>query len=405
MAVRGNLLVGQSGGPTAVINASLAGVIEEAKRHSEIGELYGAVNGVQGLLEEEMVDLRAEGDESIALLPNTPSAALGSCRRKLTDADYDRLLAVFKAHDIRYLCYIGGNDSADTSHRIGQLAAKAGWEMRVVGIPKTVDNDLGFTDHCPGYGSVARFNALAARDAGLDTLALHTVDTVKIIETMGRNSGWITAATALAREAPGDPPHLIYLPERPFDTDRFLADVKAWVEKGRGCVVAVCEGLRDAEGNVLVSFKHAVGTDSFGHKQLGGVGDYLVNLIAEGLGIKARFDKAGTIQRASGIAQSEVDVAEAKMAGAAAVQRACEGVSDKMVTLVRVSQNPYRCETGLAPLAEVANAERPVPDEFISESGNDVTPAFIEYARPLIGGPLPAYARLKMQRVPKVAGG
>jgi len=405
MAVRGNLLVGQSGGPTAVINASLAGVIEEAKRHSEIGELYGAVNGVQGLLDEEMVDLRAEGDESIALLPNTPSAALGSCRRKLTDADYDRLLAVFKAHDVRYLFYIGGNDSADTSHRIGRLAAKAGWEMRVVGIPKTVDNDLGFTDHCPGYGSVARFNALATRDAGLDTLALHTVDTVKIIETMGRNSGWITAATALAREEPGDPPHLIYLPERPFDAGRFLADVKAQVEKGRGCVVAVCEGLRDAEGNVLVSFKHAVGTDSFGHKQLGGVGDYLVDLIAEGLGIKARFDKAGTIQRASGIAQSEVDVAEAKMAGTAAVQRACEGVSDKMVTLERVSQDPYRCETGLAPLAEVANAERPVPDEFISESGNDVTPAFIDYARPLIGGPLPAYARLKMKRVPKVAGG
>ncbi|MCJ7822791.1 MAG: 6-phosphofructokinase [Armatimonadetes bacterium] len=404
MAVRGNLLVGQSGGPTAVINASLAGVIEEAKRHSEIGELYGAVNGVQGLLDEEMVDLRAEGDESIALLPNTPAAALGSCRRKLTDADYDRLLTVFKAHDIRYLFYIGGNDSADTSHRIGQLAAEAGWEMRVVGIPKTVDNDLGFTDHCPGYGSVARFNALATRDAGLDTLALHTVDTVKIIETMGRNAGWITAATALAREEPGDPPHLIYLPERPFDADQFLADVKAQVEKGRGCVVAVCEGLRDAEGNVLVSFKHSVGTDSFGHKQLGGVGDHLVNLIAEGLGIKARFDKAGTIQRASGIAQSEVDVAEAKMVGAAAVQRACEGVSDMMVTLVRVSQNPYRCETGLAPLAEVANAERPVPDEYISESGNDVTPAFIDYARPLIGGPLPAYARLKMKRVAKVVG-
>jgi 6-phosphofructokinase 1 len=405
MAVKGNLLVGQSGGPTAVINASLAGVIEEAKKHPEIGEIYGAVNGVEGILAEELVDLRAEDDRTISLLPDTPSAALGSCRRKLTDADYDRLLAVLKAHNVRYLCYIGGNDSADTSHRIGRFAAEAGWEMWVVGIPKTVDNDLGFTDHCPGYGSVARFNALAARDAGLDTLALHTVDTVKIIETMGRNSGWITAATALAREQSGDSPHLIYLPERPFDSDGFLADVKAQVEKGRGCVVAVCEGLRDAEGNVLVSFKHAVGTDSFGHKQLGGVGDHLVTLIAEGLGIKARFDKAGTIQRVSGLAQSDVDVAEAKMAGAAAVRHACEGVSDKMVTLERVSRDPYRCETGLAPLAEVANAERPMPDEFIAESGNDVTPAFIEYARPLIGGPLSAYARLKMNRVPKAAGG
>jgi len=405
MALKGNLLVGQSGGPTAVINASLAGVIEEAKKHPEIRDLYGAVNGVQGLLEEEMVDLRSEDDKTISLLPNTPSAALGSCRRKLTDADYDRLLAVLKAHDVRYLFYIGGNDSADTSHRIGRLAAAAGWEMRVVGIPKTVDNDLGFTDHCPGYGSVARFNAIATRDAGLDTLALHTVDTVKIIETMGRNTGWITASAALARDEPGDPPHLIYLPERPFDADRFLSDVKAQVDEGRGCVVAVCEGLRDAEGNILASFKHAVGTDSFGHKQLGGVGDHLVSLIAEGLGIKARFDKAGTIQRVSGLAQSEVDVAEAKMAGTAAVQRACEGITDKMVTLERVSQSPYRCETGLAPLAEVANAERPVPDEFIAEDGNDVTAAFLDYARPLIGGPLQAYARLKMNRVAKAVGG
>ena len=233
MALKGSLLVGQSGGPTAVINASLAGVIEEANRHSEIGDLYGAVNGVQGLLEEEMVDLRAEAEEAISLLPHTPSAALGSCRRKLTDADYGRLLAILKAHDVRYFFYIGGNDSADTSHRIGRLASEGGWEMRVVGIPKTVDNDLGYTDHCPGYGSVARFNAMAARDAGLDTLALHTVDPVKIVETMGRNTGWITAATALAREEPGDPPHLIYLPERPFDVDRFLADVKGEVEKGR----------------------------------------------------------------------------------------------------------------------------------------------------------------------------
>jgi 6-phosphofructokinase 1 len=404
MALRGNLLVGQSGGPTAVINASLAGVIQEAKKHAEIEGIYGALNGVEGLLEERMVDLRAEPEEVVALLPRTPSAALGSCRRKLSDADYERLLAVFRAHDIRYLCYIGGNDSADTSHRIGQLAAESGWEMRVVGVPKTVDNDLAFTDHCPGYGSVARFNAMAARDAGLDTLALHTVDTVKIIETMGRNAGWITAATALAREEPGDPPHLIYLPERPFDPERFFADIKRQVEKGRGCVVAVCEGLRDAQGNILVAFRHAVGTDSFGHKQLGGVGDYLVNLIAEKLGIKARFDKAGTIQRVFGAAQSETDVAEAQMVGAAAVRCACEGVSDQMVTLERVSNNPYRCETGLAPLEAVANAERPVPDEFINEEGNDVTPAFIEYARPLIGGPLPPYARLRLCRVPPRAG-
>jgi 6-phosphofructokinase 1 len=404
MALSGNLLVGQSGGPTAVINASLAGVVEEASRHAEIGDIYGAVNGVEGLLKESLVDLRAESEETLTLLPRTPSAALHSCRKKLSDADYQRLLTIFQAHNVRYFCYLGGNDSADTAHRIGLLAEKSGWEMRVMGVPKTVDNDLAYTDHCPGYGSVARFSALATRDAGLDTIAMHTVDIVKIIETMGRNAGWITASTALAREQPGDPPHLIYLPERPFDPERFLADVKAQVEQGRGCVIAVCEGLRDAKGDILVSFKHALGTDSFGHSQLGGVGDYLVNLIAEGLSLKARFDKAGTIQRSFGLAQSTVDVAEAKMVGEAAVAQACQGVSDQMIALVRVNQEPYRCQTGLAPLAAVANAERPLPDEFISESGNDVTPAFIAYARPLIGGSLPRYARLAMKPVPKKLG-
>jgi 6-phosphofructokinase 1 len=401
MALDGNAIVGQSGGPTAVVNASLAGVIEESERHSEIKGVYGAINGVEGLLQENIADLGSESDDTISLLPNTPSAALGSCRKKLSGEDFVRLLQIFKAYNIRYWFYIGGNDSADTSHKVGLLAEEAGWEMRVVGIPKTVDNDLAYTDHCPGYGSVARFNALATRDAGRDTAAMHTVDTVKIVETMGRNAGWITAATALARDEPADPPHLIYLPERVFDREAFLADVKREVDKGRGCVIAVCEGLRDAEGEPLVSFKHAVGTDSFGHKQLGGVGDYLVSLIAEELGIKARFDKAGTIQRAFGLAQSEVDVAEAKMVGEAAVRRACDGVSDKMITLERVSQDPYRCETGLAPLEEVANAERPVPDEFISADGNDVTAAFIDYARPLIGGPLPPYARLQLNRAPK----
>jgi 6-phosphofructokinase 1 len=252
MALKGNLLVGQSGGPTAVINASLSGVIEEAKAHGEIDAIYGAVNGVVGMLEEDLVDLRAEDAETLSTLPSTPSAALGSCRRKLSDADYERLLAVLKAHEIRYLFYIGGNDSADTSHRIGCLADAAGWEMRVVGIPKTVDNDLAYTDHCPGYGSVARFSALVTRDAGRDSSAMRLVDPVKIVETMGRNAGWITAATALARDEPDDPPHLIYLPERTFDRETFLSNITREVTKGRGCVVAVCEGLKDADGKALV---------------------------------------------------------------------------------------------------------------------------------------------------------
>jgi len=401
VAVRGNALIGQSGGPTAVINASLAGVVEQAKLHPEIGDIYGTIHGVQGLLEEDLCDLRAETEETIALLSTTPAAALGSCRKKLTEADYAVLLSVFRAHDIRYFFYLGGNDSADTSHKMGQLAQESGWELRVVGVPKTVDNDLGYTDHCPGYGSVARFNALALQGSGLDTAAMSTVDTVKIFETMGRNAGWITAATALARERADDPPHLIYLPERVFEPERFLSDVKRVVDRGSGCLIAVCEGLCDAEGNPIVTFKHAVGTDSFGHKQLGGVGEFLVELIATELGIKARADKSGTIQRSFGAAQSPVDATEARMVGAAAVMRACEGVTDQMITLVRTGNAPYRCETGTAPLEAVANAERPVPAEFINDEGNDVTPAFLDYARPLIGGPLPAIARLKLSRVAK----
>jgi len=401
MSLKGNALVGQSGGPTAVINASLHGVIEQAMQHAEIADLYGAVRGVQGLLGEDLCDLRAETAETIARLSSTPAAALGSCRRKLNDADYARLLAVFRAHDIRYFFYNGGNDSADTTHKVGQLAKESGWEMRVIGIPKTVDNDLGFTDHCPGYGSVARFNALALQGSGLDTQAMATVDTVKIFETMGRNAGWITAATALARAQAGDPPHLIYLPECSFAPARFLADVKRVVDRGQGCVIAVCEGLRDAEGKPIVTFKHAVGTDSFGHAQLGGLGEFLVDLIANELGIKARADKSGTIQRSFGPAQSPVDVAEAKMVGAEAVKAAVGGASDVMITLVRTSNHPYQCTTGTAPLEAVANAERPVPEEFINADGNDVTPAFLEYARPLIGGPVPPVARLTMVRVTK----
>ncbi len=402
MGLEGNLIVGQSGGPTAVINASLAGVIEEAKKHSEIKELYGAVNGVEGLLKEEIADLRAESDEDISLLRNTPASALLTCRRKLTEDDYDRLLAIFRAHNIRYFLYIGGNDSADTTHKVGLLAKESGYEMRVMGVPKTVDNDLAYMDHTPGFGSVARFNALAMRDAGLDSLAMATSTPIKIIETMGRNAGWITASTALAREKPGDPPDLIYLPERTFDRDQFLSDVRKVLERGHGCTIAVCEGLRDADGNPVVASKSEIDTDAFGHRQLGGIGDYLAQFLMNSLNLKARADKAGTIQRVCGIAQSSVDVEEAYMAGAAAVRHACEGTSDQMVTLVRVSSNPYKCETGLAPLSAVANAERLVPDEFINEEGNDVTPAFIEYALPLIGGPLPKYARLKLERIPKL---
>ena len=400
-ALKGKAIVGQSGGPTAVINASMVGVAEEVKKHPEIQALYGTVHGVEGLMKEELIDLSAETAEALQLLKRTPSAALGSCRHKLKAEDYERILKILQAHNIRYFFYIGGNDSADTSRKIELAAKQAGYEMRVVGIPKTVDNDLAFTDHCPGYGSVARFNAIATRDAGRDTEAIGVVDNVKIIETMGRNTGWITASTALAKEAPDDAPHLIYLPERPLVVERFLADVKRVFDRLGYCVITVCEGLKDEKGATLVASQRAVDMDAFGHKQLGGVADFLCDQIAANLRIKARFDKPGTIQRMSMLAVSEVDLAEAYMAGRAAVRHAAEGVTGQMVTLVREPGPAYKCTTGLARLEDVANAEKPVPDEFINEEGNFVTEAYLEYARPLIGGPLPPYGRLTGKRVPE----
>ncbi|HXF82102.1 MAG TPA: 6-phosphofructokinase [bacterium] len=402
-ALEGKLVVGQSGGPTAVINASLAGVIQEAVQHEAITGIYGMRHGVEGLLRGELVDLEAESAETVELLKHTPSAALGSCRHKLTDADYDRLLAVLRAHDIRYFLYIGGNDSADTSHRLAALAAREEYELRVIGIPKTVDNDLVGTDHCPGHPSVARWLAVAVRDAGLDTEAIGVVDTVKIIETMGRDTGWITAATALARTHEHAAPHLIYLPERPLRREQFLADVERVYRALGHVVITVCEGQKDEQGRYLAASTRAVDVDRFGHPQLGGAAAVLCDLISSELKLKARFDKPGTIQRVSAVLASPVDVEEAVRVGQAAVQAAVAGESGKMVVLVRESNEPYRSRTALLPLERVANAVRPVPDEFIAPEGNDVTPAYLDYIRPLIGGPLPAYARLRLVPVPAAA--
>ncbi len=401
--LRGNLIVGQSGGPTAVINSSLAGVIHEALEHEEIEEIYGMIHGVEGLLTEDIIDLGRQSAATIEGLRSTPSAALGSCRHKLKDADYERLLEVLRAHEIRYFLYVGGNDSADTAWRLGRLAAERGYDLRVMSVPKTIDNDLVETDHCPGYGSVARWLATAVRDAGLDTEAIGVVDTIKVVETMGRNTGWITATTALARDHDDAAPHLIYLPERPLVRDRFLADVDRVYRKLGHAVITVCEGTKDERGEYLSASGKAVDVDKFGHKQLGGVAATLCDLIAEGLKIKARWDKPGTIQRVSMLAASPIDLAEAYEVGRAAVRHAVEGQDGRMVTLVRESSEPYRWTTGLAPLEKIANAERKVPDAFISADGNDVTEAFLGYVRPLIGPPLPHYARLERTKVPQRA--
>jgi 6-phosphofructokinase 1 len=393
--LKGNLVIGQSGGPTAVISSSLAGAVQEAMKHEEITGIYGMMHGIMGLINEDLIDLGKQKPEVIEGLRRTPSAAIGSCRYKVAVKEYDKILGVMEKYNIRYFFYIGGNDSQDTAKKISALAKDKGYDLRAMGIPKTVDNDLPETDHCPGYGSVGRWLTIATRDAGLDTEAIGIVDNVKVIETMGRNTGWITATTALAKEREDDAPHLIYLPERPFDEEKFLADVEAVYRKLGYCVITVCEGLVDKDGEYITASSRSIDTDKFGHRQLGGVAQYLCDVVANGLNIKARWDKPGTIQRVSVVCASETDLQEAYMVGKMAVRHAVEGKTDYMVTLVREPGAEYKCTTGLVDLDKVALGTKRVPDEFINVSGNGVTDAFIEYARPLIGGPLPEYARLE----------
>jgi 6-phosphofructokinase 1 len=382
-------------------NSSLCGVTVEAMRQQKIGGIYGAINGILGVLREELVDLRQEDPLSIWGLRETPSAALGSCRHKLRDDDFKRVMDVFAAHDVGYFIYAGGNDSMDTAHKVARLAAERKYDLKVIGVPKTVDNDLLITDHCPGYGSVARFNAITTRDSSLDTEAIYTSDTVKIIETMGRDTGWITASTALGKENEEDGPHPIYLPERPFVADKFLEDVQSVYKRLGRVVISVCEGLKDEKGEFVTASERALDTDSYGHKQLGGVANYLVNLTASKLKIKARYDKPGTIQRVSGLCMSRVDVEEAYLVGQVAVSKATDGESDKMVTMIRKATTEYACETGLVDLEKVALGRKPVPDNYISKESNFVTPEFLRYARPLMGDSLPKYARLRKRALDK----
>jgi 6-phosphofructokinase 1 len=396
-----NLIVAQSGGPTAVINSSIAGIVTEAMGNERVDGVYGAINGILGVLNEDLVDLRLEDPGSIQKLRRTPSAALGSCRYKLSDKDYARLLDVFAAHNIRYFLCAGGNDSMDTAHKVAQLASARNYELQVIGVPKTVDNDLMVTDHCPGYGSVARFNAIATRDSGLDTEAIYTSDTVKIIETMGRDTGWITASTALGKDDENSAPHLIYLPERPLVAETFLEDVKDVYDRLGKAVICVCEGLKNEKGEFLKASSKEIDTDKFGHAQLGGVGDYLTNLIAKELKIKARFDKPGTIQRVSMACASQVDLAEAYEVGQLALTSAVGGETDKMVTLTRKSDDPYESGHGLVELKEVALKTKKFPETFINKRSNYVTDAFLNYARPLIGEPLPSYAHLRKEKLKK----
>ncbi len=389
--MRGKCVVAQSGGPTAVINASACGVIQAALESSEIDGVYASHNGILGVLNEKIFDLGKEDLATIEALRHTPAAALGSCRYKVkSEEDFARIVDVFRKHDVRYFFYIGGNDSMDTADKVNRLAAAEGYEFRAMGVPKTIDNDLALTDHCPGYGSVIKYLATMTMEAGRDTEALYTTDTVNVIEAMGRNAGWIAAGTALAKREPEDAPHIILLPEVPFDEAAFTAKVQEWIDAIGRCVVVVSEGTKRPDGSYIAEQKGDFAKDAFGHVQLGGAANYIKGVVETQVKVKSRFAIPSTIQRTGSHFASLTDANEAYMAGRKAVELAVAGESGKMVTLVRTSGDPYRCETGTAALSEVANGEKYFPNEWVTDDGFFVKNEFFDYARPLIQGEVSA---------------
>lgn len=404
--LKGAAIFGQSGGPTSVINASAAGVFQTALQQDCITKVFGAAHGIKGILEEEFFDMGMEDPYELELLKTTPSSALGSVRYKLADpdeddTDYKRLLEVFKKYDIRYFFYNGGNDSMDTCNKISKYMKKVGYECRCMGVPKTIDNDLFGTDHSPGYGSAAKYVATATMEVYHDARVYDT-GMVAILEVMGRNAGWLTAATALAAHK-GQGPDLIYLPELPFDDEKFLADVKKVYEKNNKVIVAVSEGVRYADGTYVAD---SGVRDSFGHAQLGGVAYKLADMAKNALGTKVRAIEFSLLQRCAAHCGSKNDVDEAYMAGQTAVLKAVEGLTDYCIGFEREAGEEYKCVPKLIKLSDIANTERKVPREWINEEGNFVTKEFVDYALPLIQGVstppledgLPRFAKLKKVR-------
>jgi 6-phosphofructokinase len=385
-----NAFYAQSGGVTAVINASACGVIETARKHpNDISNVYAGRHGIIGALTEDLIDTGAESDEAIAALRYTPSGAFGSCRYKLKSLEenrreYERLIEVFKAHDIGYFFYNGGGDSADTCYKISQLSETMGFPVKAIHVPKTVDNDLPITDNCPGFGSVAKYIAVSTREASYDVRSMAKTSTkVFVIEVMGRHAGWIAAAGGLACDAENDIPVVILFPEIEFDKERFLAKVKAQVEKYEYCSVVVSEGAKWPDGTFLAE----QGTrDAFGHAQLGGAAPVVANMVKEAMGYKYHWAVADYLQRAARHLASKTDVDQAYATGKAAVEYAISGENSIMPTIVRTSDNPYAWEIGKAPLSEVANVEKFMPNEFISEDGLGITQACRDYLVPLIQG-------------------
>jgi 6-phosphofructokinase 1 len=409
--LRGSCAIGQSGGPTSAINASVLGCVEAALKSNDVTKVYGAARGIMGLLEGELYDLTIEDPAELARVKHTPSAVLGSCRHKLADpavddAEYRLLLDVFGKYDIRHFFYVGGNDSMDTCNKIDTFLARSGYECRVIGIPKTIDNDLALTDHCPGYGSAAKYVATTCMEVGLDA-KVYGRGSVTVIEIMGRNAGWLTAACALPGSV-GLGPDLIYPPEIPFDPANFVADAERALKRGRDVVIAVSEGVKDKNGDYISSyFSDMSGNrDNFGHAQMGGLAAGLANFVRTNLGVKAKGIELSLMQRCAIHIASAADIGEAYAAGRAAFEAAESGESGKMVSLVRAEGSAYKCGTGLVDLADVANAEKCLPREWINAEGNGMLQAFTDYALPLIRGGiafetengLPRFAKLKNVR-------
>lgn len=408
-----NAFYAQSGGVTSVINASACGVIETARANKgRIGKVYAGRNGILGALTEELIDTSRESAKAIAGLRATPSGAFGSCRYKLKSIEenareYERLIDVFRAHDIRYFFYNGGGDSQDTANKVSQLGARMDYPLTCIGVPKTVDNDLPFTDCSPGFGSVAKYVAISTREAALDVASMYETSTkVFVLEVMGRHAGWIAAAAGLAQEQAGDPPHIILLPEVPFKKQAFLAKVKQTVESKGYCVIVVSEGAAYANGQFVAD---AGAKDAFGHTQLGGVAPTIADMIRAKLGYKYHWAVADYLQRAARHIASATDVKQSYAVGKAAVEFALKGKNAVMPTIVRTSDKPYRWKIGEAPLSKVANVEKKMPARYISKDGFGITAAAKRYLAPLIAGEdyptyrsgLPQYVKLKNVLVPK----
>jgi pyrophosphate-dependent phosphofructokinase (EC 2.7.1.90) len=409
------LLYAQSGGVTATINASAAGVIETARRHADrISHVYAARNGIVGALTEDLIDTGAESDTDIAALRHTPGGAFGSCRYKLKDFDqhraqYERLIEVLRVHDIGVFLYNGGGDSADTCLKVSQLGARMGYPLQAIHVPKTMDNDLPLTDCSPGFGSVAKYTAVSIREAGFDLRSMASTSTqVFILEVMGRHAGWTAAAGGLAASHADDGPQILLFPEIAFDEAAFLARVREVVQRVGWCTIVASEGLRDAEGRFL---SESGARDAFGHAQLGGLAPRLAKLIGDKLGLKYHYAVADYLMRAARHIASATDLEQSYAVGRAAVELALEGASGRMVTIEREADAPYRWHTGSAPLEEIANVERKMPREFIRDDGFHITDAARRYLLPLIQGEapppfeagLPRYVSLRNIAVPKRA--